>query len=148
VCIVVDLEFIDILDNNQSYPTFLGFDWTFINQMIINLKKREIIFEGRGLKVTALLYPREERSYVEPVIKIIDNLYNMTVRMDDYVIATTDGVISWRSIVSCASYSEEGLEHWQCRLHEVLTRICALITQFFHWIETKVCDTPRIYGLT
>jgi hypothetical protein len=46
--------------------------------VIINLKKREMIFEGGGLKVTAPLDPMEERIYVDPVRKEIDNLYNMT----------------------------------------------------------------------
>jgi hypothetical protein len=62
--------------------------------MIINLKKREMIFEGGGLKVTIPLYPTEARRYVEPTRKETDNLYNMTTLMDDYVNPTTDGVLS------------------------------------------------------
>jgi hypothetical protein len=73
--------------------------------MIINLNKREMIFEVGDLKVTASLDPTEARSYVEPTKKEIDNLYNMTARMDDYVNPTFDGTISWIIIISCASYS-------------------------------------------
>jgi hypothetical protein len=80
--------------------------------MIINLKKKEMIFEGGGLKVTAPLDPTEARRYVEPVRKEIDNLYKMTMRMDDYVNTTADDALSWRSISSCESESKEGLEHW------------------------------------
>jgi hypothetical protein len=78
----------------------------------------------------------------------LDNLYNMTTQMDDYVNPMTDGALSWRSISSCVSYSEEGLEHWQHRLHEVSTRRCARITRSLHWIGTKVCDLPKYDGLT
>jgi hypothetical protein len=52
----------------------------------------------------------------------------MTAWMDDYVNPTTEGVLSWRSIISCVSDSEEALENWKQRLHEVSTRKCARIT--------------------
>jgi hypothetical protein len=68
--------------------------------------------------------------------------------MDDYVNPTTDGVLSWRSISSCTSDSEEALENWQQRLHEVSTRKCAQITHALRWIGTEVCDPPRYDGLT
>jgi hypothetical protein len=41
---IANFEVITIVDNNQSYPTFLGMDWAFENNVIINLKKRDIIF--------------------------------------------------------------------------------------------------------
>jgi hypothetical protein len=40
VCTMVDLEFIDTIDNTTPYPTLLGMDWAFDNQAIINLKTR------------------------------------------------------------------------------------------------------------
>jgi hypothetical protein len=70
--------------------------------VIIKLEKREMIFEG-GLKVTTRLDTMEERRYVEPTRKEIDSLYNMIMHMDDCVNPTTDGVLSWRSIIPCAS---------------------------------------------
>jgi hypothetical protein len=80
--------------------------------VIINLKRREIIFEVGDLKVTAPLDPTEGKRYIEPARgNKIDDLYNMTTRMDDYVNPTLDGALSWRSISSCASDLEEGLEH-------------------------------------
>jgi hypothetical protein len=86
------------VDNIQSYPALLRLDWAFDNQEIINLKKRKMIFEGGGLKVTIPLDPKKERRYVEPTRKEIYNLYNMTVCMDDYINSTIDGVQCWRSI--------------------------------------------------
>jgi len=35
--------------------------------------------------------------------------------MDEYVNPIVDGVISWWSINSCASNSEEALEHWNMK---------------------------------
>jgi hypothetical protein len=64
VHIVVDFEFIDIVDKIYPYPTLLGLDLAFKNQEIINLKKREMIFEGGGLKVSVPLDPMEEIKYV------------------------------------------------------------------------------------
>jgi hypothetical protein len=73
--------------------------------------------------------PTKGRRYVELTKeKEIDNLYNGTTWMDDYVNPTVDGALSWQSISSCASDSEEALENWQQKLHEVSTRICAHIT--------------------
>jgi hypothetical protein len=106
-----------------------------------------MILEGRGLKIIAPLYPTEERRYVEPARNKIDSLYSMTMQMDDYVNPTVDGALSWRIIISCASNSEEGLEHWKHRLYKVSTKRCSCITFYLRWIETEVCDTPRFDGL-
>jgi len=38
-------EVIDIVDNTTPYSKFLGLDWEFDNQAIINLKTRNMIFE-------------------------------------------------------------------------------------------------------
>jgi hypothetical protein len=59
----------------------LGLDWAFDNQMIINLKKREMIFEVGDLNFTAPLDPMKDRRYAEPSQKEIDILYNMTTHM-------------------------------------------------------------------
>jgi hypothetical protein len=76
---LADFEVIEIVDGSTPYPTLLGLDWAFENQTIIDLKKRQMIFEVEDLKVTAPLDPTEGRRYVEPVKgKELDNLYNMT----------------------------------------------------------------------
>jgi hypothetical protein len=60
------------------------------------------------------LDPSEGQRYIEPTRgNDIDNLYNMTAWMEDYVNPTIDGALSWRSVSSCASYSEAGLENWK-----------------------------------
>jgi hypothetical protein len=57
VCIMVNFEVIDIVDNTTPYPTLLGLDWEFDNQIIINLKTRKFIFELGEYKVIAPLDP-------------------------------------------------------------------------------------------
>jgi hypothetical protein len=56
---IADFEVIETVNNSHSYPSLLGLDWAFDNQVIINLKKREMIFEGGGLKVSKPLDPTE-----------------------------------------------------------------------------------------
>jgi hypothetical protein len=117
---VANFEVNEIMDDSQRYPTLMALEWMFYNQVIINLKRKEMIFEVGYLKVTATLDPTQGKRYIEPTRgNKIDNLYNMIVLMDDYVNPTVDGVLSWRSISSCASNSEDGIEHWQHRTHEV-----------------------------
>ena len=50
---IEDFKSIEIVDNSQPYPVLMGIEWAFDNQMIINLKKREMIFEVGDLKFTA-----------------------------------------------------------------------------------------------
>jgi hypothetical protein len=52
---VPDFEIIEIMDDSQPYPTRMGLDWAFDNQAIINMKRREMIFEVGALKVTTPL---------------------------------------------------------------------------------------------
>jgi hypothetical protein len=80
----------------RPYPTLLGLDWAFDNQALIDLKKRQMVFEAGDWKVTTPLDPTEGRRYMEPTKgKELDNLYNVTARMDDYVNPTVDGALSW-----------------------------------------------------
>jgi hypothetical protein len=70
---------IEIVDNSQPYPMLMGLEWAFENHVIINMKKREMIFEVGDLKVTAPLDPTKGKRYIEPTKgNEIDNLYNMT----------------------------------------------------------------------
>jgi hypothetical protein len=66
---VADFEVIEIMDKVHTYPTFLELDHAFNKHKIINLKKREMTFEGGCLKVIAPLDPTEARRYVEPASK-------------------------------------------------------------------------------
>jgi hypothetical protein len=97
---------IDIVDGSTPYPTLLGLDWEFENHKIIELNKRQMVFEVEYLKFDTPLEPTEGKRYVEPTKrKELDNLYNMIAREDDYLNPTIEGVLSWRSINSCTSDS-------------------------------------------
>jgi hypothetical protein len=62
---VVDFEVIEIMDDSQPYPTPMGLEWAFYNQGIINIKRREMIFEFIDLKVASPLDPTEGNRYIE-----------------------------------------------------------------------------------
>jgi hypothetical protein len=69
------------------------------------------------------------------------------VHKEDYINPTANGMLSWRSIISCASDSDTGVEKWQQRLHELSTRRCARMTCVLRWIGSEVRETPTFYGL-
>jgi hypothetical protein len=118
VCTMAYFEVNDIVDNTTPYPTLLGQDWAFDNPTIINLKTRKMIFESGEYRDIAPLYPSKEGRYVEPatknfILEEINQFYRTTTCKEDCINPTTDGMFSWRSISSCASYSNTILENWQ-----------------------------------
>ena len=50
-------EVIEIIDDRNPYPTLLGIEWAIDNDAVINLKNRQMIFEGKGLRVIVPLDP-------------------------------------------------------------------------------------------
>jgi hypothetical protein len=66
---------------------------------------------------------------------------------EDYINPTVDGVLSWRSITSCASDSDIGMENWQQRLHEVSTRRCTQIDRIVRWVGTEMREPPSFHGI-
>jgi len=95
VCSIEDFKVIDIVDRRTPYPTLLGLYCSFDNKTIIDLKKRHMVFKVEDLKVTTLLDPTEGKRYVEPTQrKELDNLYNMTMWIDDYMSPIIEGVVS------------------------------------------------------
>jgi hypothetical protein len=116
VCTKADFEVVEIVDGTTPYPTLLGLDWVFYNQAIINLKTQKMTFDSREYRVIVPLDPSEGERFLEPTcldLEEISQLYRTTVRDEDYVNPTTDGILSWWSITSCTSDSDTGLENWQ-----------------------------------
>ena len=100
-----DFEVMDMVDASIPFPTLLGIDWAFDNQDIINLKTRKMIFEAGKFRVVAPLDPLDCERYVEPMPDSVleddaNQLYKTTMRKEDYVNPTANGVLSWRSINS------------------------------------------------
>ena len=76
-------EVIEIVDGTTPYSTFLGLDWVFDNQAIINLKTRNITFESGEYKFISPLDPSEGERFVEPTylyLEEINQLYRTTMR--------------------------------------------------------------------
>jgi hypothetical protein len=114
VCTKEDFKVIELLDETTPYPTLLGLDWVFDNQTLINLKTRKMTFELGEYKVIAPLDTSEGERFVEPTfldLEEIIHLYRTIVRDENYVNPTIDRILSWRSITSCASDSDTGLEN-------------------------------------
>ena len=54
---LADFEVIEITDDSNPYPALLGIEWAIDNAAVINLKKRQMTFEGKGLRVIVPLDP-------------------------------------------------------------------------------------------
>jgi len=127
-----DFEVIDIVDDSNPYPTLLGIDWGTNMNGVINLKKHKMIFEKKSLCVVVPLDPAEGARYTEPVHddernNDLDCIYKITMRYQDCMNLTADGRISWERENSCTSDLDDEVEHWQKRLHEVMTLICNIM---------------------
>ena len=92
--------------------------------------------------------PQEGQRYIEPVKEEVgrswDHAYNIS---QDYIHPTIDGEIGQHSASSMSSDSEDALENWQNRLHEVSFRKCELITQSLRHVATETVDFPIYEGL-
>ena len=127
VCSLVDFEVIEIIDDCMPYLALLGIDWPFDNQVIINLKKKTMSFEGNGIRVIGLLDSSLGPRYIELITaeeeaRNIDVMYQLTAAQGEYVNPTVDGMLSWCYESSCAFDSEVGLENRKQCLHEVSRR--------------------------
>jgi hypothetical protein len=60
----IDFNVIEIVDGTTAYLKFLGLDWAFDNQAIINLKTRKMTFESGEYRVIAPLDPSEGERFV------------------------------------------------------------------------------------
>jgi len=64
MCILTEFEVIKIVYGSTPYLALIGLDWTFENQTIIDIKKKQIIFEVQQLKVIVPLDAIEGRRYI------------------------------------------------------------------------------------
>ena len=114
---LADFEVIEIIDDSNPFHALLGIDWAFDNLAVINLKKKQMTFEGHNIRIIAPLDPSMGPRYSEPICaeeeaRKIDDFYKMTSTQDDYINPTIDGTLRWHCASSCTSDSEEGLEKW------------------------------------
>ena len=88
----MDFDVIEILDGRSSYLALLGIRWANDNLVMINFKKRVMIFENHDIRVISPMDPNEGRRFVEPVKEEVvggwDHAYNIS---RDYIQPTVDG---------------------------------------------------------
>ena len=150
---LADFEVIEIIDDSNPFPTLLGIDWAFDNLDVINLKKKQMTFEGHNIRIIAPLDPSMDPCYIEPIrveeeARDIDDFYKVTSTQDDYINPTANGMLSWRYASSYTSDSDEGLVNWHNQMHELSGRHCVHLTKSLCWIGTKVDQVPVFDGLS
>lgn len=99
-----DFEVIKLEDEIEPYPTLLGIEWDFDNNVIINLKKQTMMLESENLKLITLLDMRGDRHTKlvkeEAEDENIGEMHNIRTQHEDYFNPTINGEPSWRSICS------------------------------------------------
>ena len=152
---LANFEVIEIVDDSNPYPALLGIDWATDMNGVINLKKRKMIFEKKSLRVIVPRDLAEGSRYTEPVRDYesdvdLDYIYKITMWDQDWVNPIADGWITWDRESSCTSDSDEELEHWQNRLHEVhevITLSCNMMIQSLRCVSLEVRNLPTCDGL-
>ena len=120
VRVLADFEVIEIVEDVDPYPTLLGLDWAIDMGGVINLKKHSMVFENNGTCVIVPLDPAKGVWYTEPAYEEeIDHIHKLTARDKDQVNPMAKGILYWEKGSECFSDSDEELENWQGRLHEV-----------------------------
>ena len=67
---LADFEVIEIIDDSNPFPALLGINWAFDNLAVINLKNKQMTFEGHNIKVIAPLDPSKGPRYTEPIKEV------------------------------------------------------------------------------
>ena len=94
-----NFEVIEINDDSKQYPKLLGIDWAFDNLIVINLKNKQMTFEGHNIRIITPLDPSMDPRYAEPIraeeeVREIDDFYKMIATQNDYINPTIDGTLS------------------------------------------------------
>jgi hypothetical protein len=118
---------------------------------VINLKKKKMTFEGHNIRIIVPLDPSMGPRYTEPIhveeeMKEVDDLYKMMTTQDNYINLAFDGTLSWSYASSYTSDSDEGMENWQTRMHEISGRRCVHLTKSLRWIGSEVIQIPIFSG--
>jgi len=64
---IADFEVIKIVDDSNPYLVLLGIYWAFDMNAVINLKKHNLTFEKKELRVIVPLDPVEGVCYTKPI---------------------------------------------------------------------------------
>ena len=104
------------------------------------------------MRIIVPLDPSQGERYTEPVRDedqdVLDHIYNITAKEEDYVNPTTEGIMDWQCDSSCMTDSDEGLENWQNHLYELHGHRCARITKSIRWFSSQIRILPIFDGST
>ena len=105
-------------------------------------------FENKDIRVITPMDPTEGQRYIEPVkdkvVKGWDHTYNI---YEDYIHLIADKELGQRSTSSMSYDSNDALENWQNRMHEVSFRKCGIITQYMCFVVTEIVELLVYEGL-
>ena len=59
----MDFEVIEIIDDSNPFPALLRINWAFDNLAVINLKKKQMTFEGHNIRIIVPLDPSKAPQY-------------------------------------------------------------------------------------
>lgn len=112
-----------------------------------------MIFEKKSICVIVPLDPAEGARYTKPVRNEdsddeLDCIYQIMVQDQDWVNPTADGRISWEHDSSCMLDSNEEIERWQNRLHEVTTLNYNMMIRSLQHMMTEARKLPADDGAT
>ena len=138
-----NLDVIEFVDVGGSYPVLLGIGWANDSMAVINFKKRMMTFENHDIRVITPMDPNEGRRHIKPikdeVVRGWDHAYNI---LEDYIHPNVDGELGWHSASSVSFDSDDALENWQNRMHEVSFTKCGLIMQSLCHVTTETFELP------
>ena len=140
---------IEIIDDSNPYPALLGIEWAMENAAVINLKKRQMTFEGKDLRVILPLDPSQGERYTEPLRDEDQNdsetIYNITAHEEAY---EGPPAVGWESGSSCMTDSEDDLESWQNQLYELHGHRSTSPTKSLRWLNSQPSALPTFDGST
>ena len=152
VCTAADFEVIELIDDSNPYPALLGIEWAMENAAVINLKKRQMTFKGKGLRVIIPLDPSQGEIYTEPLRDedqdVLEHIYKITAQEEDYIDPTAEGIMDWQYDNSDMMDSEDGLENYHNQLYELHGYRCARITKSLIRLSSQTRALPICEGST
>ena len=119
------------------------------NVVVINLKKRQMIFEGKDLRVILPLDPSQGERYTEPLRQKdqddVEHIYTITAQDRG---SEDPPTADWESGSSCMTNSEDDLESWQNRVYELHGHSSTRPTKYLRWLSSQPSALPTFDGST
>ena len=117
------------------------------NATVINLKKRQMVFEGKDFRVILPLDPSQGEWYTEPLCHEdqadVEPISTITTQEEGYEDPPAAG---WEYGSSCLTNSDDELENWQHRLSEHHRGSNVFLTKSLRWVDSQPRPIPVYDG--